>query len=115
MPQRQIGLACAVFASVLALAGCGSSTCDELQNSSFSSSAEQICDDTVTPPTMCSWTLDFRNGRYTWRRGTAEELGDFNCSGNAVTGTTVAGEARSASYDAASATLTWEGVSYQRL
>jgi hypothetical protein len=93
---------------------CGGSTCPELQNTAFQSVDEQVCDDTVMPPTMCSWTVAFRNGRYTWTRGSLQEEGDFNCDGATVNATTSAGASHSASYDGASGVLTWDGVAYQR-
>jgi hypothetical protein len=106
--------AAALAALLAAPTGCGSDTCDELHDTTFASAEAQPCVDAAMVTTTCKWTLNFHNGRYTWRRGATEELGDFNCGGSDVTGSATTGETRGGSYDTASTSLTWEGLAYVR-
>ena len=61
---------------------------------------------------QCRWRLTFTATMWSWQHSDYVETGSYTCSGTTVTGqrtgaTTIAGQ-----YDAASQTLTWDGLAY---
>src|SRR5690606_29799909 len=118
-PAMSLPVARGIMAWTLAaawpwLAACaGNDLCASLQGRRFESVELLDCGmDANGDPVACNWTLDFRNGRYAWTRGAVQEIGDYTCDADTITGTTD-DVTRTATFDEASGVMTWEGEAYR--
>ena len=107
--------ALALGAAAAGIGGCDSDTCAALQGRNFTTVEDAPCG--LTPsgsPAFCAWSIDFRNGRYSWTfEGDQAEAGSYSCDGDSVSAHSDDGAtSRSGSYEADGEVLTWEGRAY---
>ena len=92
--------------------GTGGDACAAIAGKTFSSVDEHECGRGPDGGFFCHWRLTFTTTGFTWQHSDYAEAGTYTCSANTVTGQRPTGSPITGQYDAASQTLTWDGIAY---
>jgi hypothetical protein len=92
--------------------GGGGDACASLAGVTFRSVTEEECGRGPDGGLRCRWAISFTASMFNWQHSDFAETGTYTCSGAAVTGQLGAGRTIAGQYEAASQTLTWDGLAY---
>ena len=87
----------------------GGDVCPLIAGMTFRSVTEHECG---RGGLMCRWSIAFMTSTFDWTYSDIGESGTYTCSGAMVTGHGAGSRTIAGQYDAASQTLTWDGVAY---
>ena len=91
----------------------GGDACAAIAGKTFASVEPHECGRGPDGGAFCNWRVSFTMSTFDWQHSDFAETGTYSCNGNTIAGQrSTAGGPIAGQYDAATRTLTWDGIAY---